>query len=261
VSPNPHTPPRWAEYLLELCIPLHRLEAMQGDLYELFHKRLAAEGPRRARLLFARDVLHLLRPQLWRPEPGRETQSGRSSLAKHYLTVALRNLGRSRFYAALNATGLAVGIATALLITLYVLHELSYDRYHRKADRTYRIVTRGRMEGSPMHFPVMGPSVARDLRHDYPEIREATRLWPIKDAYFSAGPHRFREPRFARVDSNFFSVFTMRRDATSPPGSPPILVVSCSTKRPPGPWGGATRRWAKSCTGPSRCSTGSPCTR
>ena len=166
MNPNPHTPPRWAEYLLELLIPLHRLEALQGDLYELFHKRLAEGGPRRARLLFARDVIHMLHPQLWRPEPGREAQAGSLGLLKHYLTVALRNLRRSRFCAALNATGLAVGLATSLLILLYVLHELSYDRYHCKADRTYRIVTRGRMEGSPMHFPVMGPSVARDLRHD-----------------------------------------------------------------------------------------------
>jgi putative ABC transport system permease protein len=57
--------------------------------------------------------------------------------------------------------------------------------------------------------PHTPPRWARDLRRDYPEIREATRLWPIKDAFFSAGLHRFREPRFARVDSNFFSVFTI----------------------------------------------------
>ncbi len=182
---------------------------MQGDLYELFHIRLAQDGPQRARLLFARDVLQLLRPRLWRPEPDRGPRTGGFSLLGHYLTVALRNLRRGRFYAALNATGLAVDLATGLLILLYVLHELSYDRYHRKADRTCRIVAKGRMEGSPMHFPVMGPSVARDLRHDYPEIREATRLWPIKDAFFSVGSHAFREPRFARVDSNFFSVFTL----------------------------------------------------
>jgi hypothetical protein len=43
--------------------PLHRLEALQGDLYDLFHKRLAEDGPRRARLLFARDVLHMMRPR------------------------------------------------------------------------------------------------------------------------------------------------------------------------------------------------------
>ncbi len=94
MSTNPHTPPRWAEYLLELLIPLHRLEALQGDLYELLHKRLAEGGPRRARLLFARDVLQMLRPQRWRPEPGREPQGGSMGLHKHYFTVALRNLRR-----------------------------------------------------------------------------------------------------------------------------------------------------------------------
>ncbi len=94
MSTNPHTPPRWAEYLLELLIPLHRLEALQGDLYELFHERLAEGGPRRARLLFARNVLQMLRPQLWRPEPGRELQGSSMGLPRHYLTVALRNLRR-----------------------------------------------------------------------------------------------------------------------------------------------------------------------
>ncbi|MBD0255700.1 MAG: ABC transporter permease, partial [Cytophagales bacterium] len=226
---NPHTPPRWAEYLLELFIPLHRLEALQGDLYELFHKRLTEGGPQRARLLFARDVLQMLRPQLWRSGPDQGPRASGFNLLGHYLTVALRNLRRGRFYAALNATGLAVGLATGLLIGLYVLHELSYDRYHRKSDRTYRIVAKGRMEGSPLHFPVMGPSVARDLRHDYPEIREATRLWPIKDAFFSVGAHAFREPRFARVDSNFFSVFTLpfvQGDAARALAEPNTLVVT-----------------------------------
>ena len=59
---------------------------------------------------------------------------------KNYLKISLRNLLKHRVYSFINILGLAVGIAASVLITLYVLDELSYDRFHAKADRTYRIV-------------------------------------------------------------------------------------------------------------------------
>ncbi|MXY98715.1 MAG: ABC transporter permease, partial [Gemmatimonadetes bacterium] len=56
------------------------------------------------------------------------------------MTIALRHLGRNKGYALVNILGLAVGMTCAILIFLYVGHELSYDRYHEQADRIYRVV-------------------------------------------------------------------------------------------------------------------------
>ena len=60
-------------------------------------------------------------------------------MLKNYLKVALRNLLRYKGYTFINIMGLAVGIAASVLIFLYVQNELSYDRFHENADRTYRL--------------------------------------------------------------------------------------------------------------------------
>ena len=60
-------------------------------------------------------------------------------MIKNYFKIAFRNLVKNKFYTSINIIGLAVGIATCLLILLYVLDELSYDRYNTKANRIYRV--------------------------------------------------------------------------------------------------------------------------
>lgn len=61
-------------------------------------------------------------------------------MLKNYLTIALRTLRRHKGYAFINITGLAVGMVCCLVIGLYVQDELSYDRFHQHADRTYRLL-------------------------------------------------------------------------------------------------------------------------
>src|SRR5580704_14426798 len=60
-------------------------------------------------------------------------------MIKSYLKVALRNLVRHKAYSAINILGLCIGMASSILILLWVQYELSYDRFNRKADRIYRI--------------------------------------------------------------------------------------------------------------------------
>lgn len=61
-------------------------------------------------------------------------------MLKHFFKIAGRNLLRRKVYSIINITGLAVGMACCLLILLYVQHELSYDKYHEKASRIYRVI-------------------------------------------------------------------------------------------------------------------------
>ena len=60
-------------------------------------------------------------------------------MLRNYLTIAVRNLYRHPFYAGLNILGLAIELASCLLILLYVIDELSYDRFHERADEIYRL--------------------------------------------------------------------------------------------------------------------------
>ena len=60
---------------------------------------------------------------------------------KNYLKIALRNIGKNKTYSIINISELAIGMACCILILLYVADELSYDRFHKKADNIYRVTT------------------------------------------------------------------------------------------------------------------------
>ncbi len=74
-------------------------------------------------------------------------------MLKSYVVIAFRNLRRQKDYALINVAGLAVGITVVLLISLFIRHELSYDRFHKYAERIYRpVMSYGRFGGSS-HIP------------------------------------------------------------------------------------------------------------
>jgi putative ABC transport system permease protein len=128
---------------------------------------------------------------------------------KNYLKIAVRNLWRNKGFSAINILGFAIGIATCLLIILFLQNEFSYDRYNEKADRIVRVVFRGHTgEQEIKEANVMAP-VARALKSDFPEVEEATRICPDGVPRITYGDKTFKEDAFAFVDSNFFRVFTI----------------------------------------------------
>ncbi|HVW60880.1 MAG TPA: ABC transporter permease [Puia sp.] len=128
---------------------------------------------------------------------------------RNYFKIAFRNLRRSKFTTTINIAGLALGIASCLLIILFVQHELSYDRYNEKADRIFRVVLRGKMQVGELKEANVMPPVAATLKKDFPEIEEATRIRPYGAPRIVYGNKLFREDQIAYVDSNFFRVFTV----------------------------------------------------
>jgi len=128
---------------------------------------------------------------------------------RNYLKIAFRNLWRHKAFSVINIFGLAVGIATCLVIMLFVHNEWSYDRFNKKADRIVRVIFRGSIQGENMEEAHVMPPVAQALRADYPEVQEATRLRTYGSPRIVYGRKSFRESPFAFVDSNFFQVFTL----------------------------------------------------
>lgn len=130
-------------------------------------------------------------------------------MLKTYIKIAFRNLIRQRGTSTLNIFGLAIGIATCLVIMLYVYHEMSYDRYNEKADRIVRVIFRGVMGGGEMKEANVMPPVARTLRADYPEVLDATRIQTSGEPMVTYGDKTFKETNVVFADSNFFDVFTV----------------------------------------------------
>lgn len=125
-----------------------------------------------------------------------------SVMFRSYFTVGLRNLLKSKAHSFINIGGLAVGIASCLLIGLYVADELRYDRYHEHGDRIYRVVAED--------WAKMPPAMAPALTATYPHVVErAVRLWPL----FSPAKMRHNDVVFVEsgvvfADPDVFAVFS-----------------------------------------------------
>src|SRR5258706_15959746 len=114
-------------------------------------------------------------------------------MLKNYIKIALRNLQRNKLFSAINIFGLALGLATCLLILLFVQHELSYDRYNEKADQIVRVVIRGNMQGGELKEANVMPPVAGTLKREYPEVLDATRIRDYGRRRITYGDKTFRE--------------------------------------------------------------------
>src|SRR5664279_738601 len=152
----------------------------------------------------------------------------------NYFKIAWRNLIKNKAFTAINIAGLAIGIATCLIIMLFVQDELSFDRFNEKADQIVRVVFRGTMNGEKMKESSVMPPVAPTLRRDFPEVTDATRLGPMGSPKIIIDDQTFKDASFAYVDSNFFQVFTLpfiKGDPKSALIEPNTVVITESLSR------------------------------
>ncbi|MCH8981016.1 ABC transporter permease [candidate division KSB1 bacterium] len=130
-------------------------------------------------------------------------------MISNYLKVALRNLLKHKAYTFINVVGLSIGLACCVLILLYVKDELSYDRYHTKADRIYRVILHGRLAGNEIHAANTCVPMAATLTAEFPEVEFATRLDNLGTVLVSHKEKSFNEERVFFADSSFFDIFTL----------------------------------------------------
>ena len=97
-------------------------------------------------------------------------------MLKNYLKIALVNLKKHKAFSFINIFGLAIGMACCILIAAYVFHELSYDKFHEKADRIYRLRSELKISGEHLDIPKSSPPMADHLVQNYPEVIDAVRL-------------------------------------------------------------------------------------
>lgn len=130
-------------------------------------------------------------------------------MLRNYFKIAFRNLWRHRVFSFINIMGLTVGMTACLLIFLYVRFELSYDRFHSKADRIYRIVAD--IKTPTETIPASGPAwaVAGHLKFDFSEIEAFTRVMP-DNLLLRKDDIKYNEPQSLWADSMFFQIFSFK---------------------------------------------------
>jgi putative ABC transport system permease protein len=131
-------------------------------------------------------------------------------MIKNYLKVALRNIIKHKGYAFINILGLAVGIAASVLIFLYVLNEMSYDKFHEKAGRTYRITADWSNKGDSRIHQLGTPFIlAKTIRENYPQVESITQVTgPLGDLVMRYRDFAFKETDAFAAEPSFFDVFS-----------------------------------------------------
>ncbi|HEX5167623.1 MAG TPA: ABC transporter permease [Cyclobacteriaceae bacterium] len=182
------------------------LEDVEGDLCELFRSR-ASKNIRLAKLLYARDVLQLFRPGIIKGFGRLDTVNNIDMLFNHIRT-AIRQAAKHKGYTTINIAGLVVGLASCMLILLWVADETSKDQFHEKSDRLYQ-VWRNLIQSNGDVQTTWGIPLPLEhvLRTQYPEVEAVTSYtWEMENLFRVGEVSSFEKGRFATP--GFFDVFT-----------------------------------------------------
>lgn len=196
-------PPKWVDRLLEWYCADHYLEEVQGDLHEWFQRRVRKSSLRKARWLYLYDVIAYLR--LFRIKKLNDMENNNNRLFLNYVKMATRQYKRNFGYAMLNLIGLTIGLLSTLLIAMYILDELSFDRFHEGHKNIYRLIRHDPANGSMADNT---PSPWKpNMAKDFPEILEHTRMGQ-DPVLINEDGRNFLEEGFYWADDNFLEVFS-----------------------------------------------------
>ena len=153
-----------------------------------------------------------------------------NNLLKH----SIRSFKRQRSYIIINILGLSIGIACSLLIALFVLNEMSFDKFNVKKDRLYRMVLNGKIGGQEItacySASVIGPTMVKEV----PEVEDFLRMNNIGPTTVEYENQTFTDDHIVEADSSFFNFFTIpliKGDAASVLNAPRKAVLSLSTAK------------------------------
>jgi len=131
-------------------------------------------------------------------------------MIQNYLKTALRLLIRQKSYSMINIGGLAIGMSVCILILSYVIHELSFDKFHEKSDQIYRVGLNATVGGNIMNLAVTSAPMGEALREDFPEVIDNTKFVIASGQEFEVGERKFIQDGILYADSSFLDIFSFK---------------------------------------------------
>lgn len=128
---------------------------------------------------------------------------------KNYLKTAFRNLAKNKGYSAINIFGLAAGLASCLLILIYVFDEFSYDHYNEKIEQIYRLDADIKFGGNQTITSLTPDPLGPTLKSEYPQVKQFVRFRSHGGKLVKKGDQNIQEDRVILTDSSLFDVFTL----------------------------------------------------
>lgn len=200
-------PPKRALKFLRWFCRKDYLEEIEGDLVELFEK-LYEQSPTKAKRSFTWSIIKYFRPGFIRSF-GPVNNLNTTTMLKHNVKISWRNLKRQPFFTALNTFGLAIGIAGALLISIFINDELSFDKMYPDADRIYRVNIDNKTSGEVNKYAAVSGPLAEAMRKDYPHLELVTRFRNTESKLVREvnASQNVKEDKVVGVDETFFEMF------------------------------------------------------
>lgn len=230
-----HQPPGFAKRLLRAFAHATFIEEIEGDLDELFQERIANEGLTKARLHYISDVWHAITRQRSgaRTKPSHQSRSLKDQWWQ-FVKITFRNIIRNRVSSVVNLSGLAVSLASFLLIAFYLQDELTYDSSNPNASNIYRIsysfISFDESRGQDARAAGLWSAT---LKEQMPEIKSYTRFsrFGYPGNAWSGNPdHVFVEQQFYWVDPTYPDFFplelTTTGDAKSILSDPQYVIIN-----------------------------------
>jgi len=219
--------PNWAyKFLCWYCDPL-KFENVHGDLEELFNYEKKALSPGKARLNYILQVLGLTRNFMFgNKSPHKKNHFG---MFKNYFVIAYRNLLRNKTYSAINISGLSIGLASSLLIVLFVLSELNYDEFHPQAENIYRVTNYRILSNTSDNLTTTPLPLGPVITSEFEEVENYVRLLNEIEPIIKYEDKLFVEKKFFFTDPSFFEVFGYGLESGDPSTvleAPNSIVVS-----------------------------------
>jgi putative ABC transport system permease protein len=204
-------PPKWPARALRFFLKKEYVEEIEGDMEEIFFETAAERSPAAATRSYYWEMLRLLRPVLIRKFKSSHNYNS-SNMYKNYLMIAWRNLLKKKGYSAINILGLALGIACCLLVFMYVDYERSFDNYHTKGDRIYRVIhgSKEEKESTASYWVWGNAPIAQALYDNFPEIEKVVQFSGRADLLLTNGDITHQEEGVFFVDSTVFDVFSWK---------------------------------------------------
>jgi putative ABC transport system permease protein len=228
-SSNPPKP--FLKFFRWFCHPRMQ-DYIEGDLMEVYGVRLKTLGKRKADWRFIGDVLLLFRPSIIRPMEGYQTLNT-YGMYKNYFKIAFRNLIKQKVYSFINITGLATGMAVAILIGLWIWDEISYDRYHQNYDRIAQVwqhnIYNGNIASQIANPYLMAEEIRNTFGSDFKYVLQAswnnTQIVAVGEKKFNKDGYYF-EPQVTEMLS--LKMLKGTRDGLKDPYS---ILLSASTAK------------------------------
>ncbi len=199
------TPPKLADWLLNRLCKDYLLEEIMGDLLQQYHMEIEARGKFRASLNYWFQTFHFFRPFSIK----KSQNSNHIIMLRYNLLLALRNLSKQKFYSIINISGLAIAAVACLLIGIFIVDELNYDKHFENYENIYRVDSHIFFNDTDMKFATSPAPMKEMLKNDFPEVVASGRFRDTGPILLEKGDQFLKQDNVAWADADMLDIFKL----------------------------------------------------